>query len=123
MRAQHVGETGEKWRALIFARPFGQNKVYELWNSDTSRARRVGLRNDHLRDVRHQRLLLAIERSERHIGQTPMQRLTKLYRRLGASRNEGQRQSSAEELNDFASSHIRTERGDDPGAEGRGSLK
>jgi len=37
-----------------------------------------------------------------------VQRLTEFYRCLGASRDEWQRQGSAEELYGFASSHIRT---------------
>src|SRR5207244_4708435 len=62
--------------------------------------------------VGHPRRLIAIQRSERNIGQAKVQRLTKFYRRLSASGDEGQRQSSAEELYGFASSHIRTRKGE-----------
>jgi hypothetical protein len=52
--------------------------------------------------------LIRIERPERGIGQPEMDILSELDCGLGAARNEGQREGSAEELNDFASSHFRT---------------
>ena len=56
------------------------------------------------------RLLIAIERSERNIAEPKMQLLTEGYRHFGIVGNEGQRKSAAEELYDFASSHIRMTR-------------
>jgi hypothetical protein len=50
-------------------------------------------------------LLLAVERSERHIAETAVQAFSQLDRRLGVVREKRKRERCAEEADNFASSH------------------
>src|ERR1043166_5310510 len=108
-----VGETGEKRGLLVVARPLAQNQIDELRHLHARRAGRLGLRDDHLGDVRDQRLLSGVQRAEGNVltGEAEMELLAERDRGLGGAGEERQRQRGAEEAYDFASVHARTAAG------------
>src|SRR5256885_14077121 len=60
----HVGETGQKHRAILIVIPFGKNQVDELIHAYGLCTRSVRLRDNQLRNRRDDRVLMRIESLE-----------------------------------------------------------